>query len=64
MAELILSERQKPRVLTCLREIYQEHVNSSSCPDGAKCPTAVEIKRLIKRLEHEIEETKKHAASA
>ena len=63
MAELILSERQKPRVLACLREIYKEHVSSDSCPDGMKCATALEIKRLIKRLEREIE-AKTHAASA
>ena len=61
MVELILSERQKPRALATLREIYGEH--NSLCAEGAQCSRAKQIKRLIEKLERE-DRAQKHAASA
>lgn len=61
MPNIILSERQKPRVLAALREMYKEH--AKECPDGVRCRFAKEMKRQIDGLERELE-PQHHAASA
>jgi hypothetical protein len=49
---IVLSERQKPRALETMKNIYAAH--SATCSDGASCHFMVNLKREIKSLEGQL----------
>jgi hypothetical protein len=52
MRNIVLSERQKPRVLQSMKDIYAAH--SAECAAGVRCCVMVALKRDIEALEHEL----------
>ena len=52
MKNLILSERQKPRILQAMKDILAEH--SAECAHGSSCRIMVRLKADIADLEAQV----------
>ncbi len=52
MKNIVLSERNKPRALKSMKDIYAAH--TSECSEGVSCRVMVMLKRDIEELEHEL----------
>lgn len=53
MQKIILSERQKPRSLQLMKDIYAAHLADPKCELGEGCPMLLNLKAQIAQLENE-----------
>lgn len=53
MKNLVLSDRQKPRTLQLLKDIYTAHLADPKCELGENCPQLKATKAKIEELERE-----------
>ena len=44
---IIQSERQRPRSLELMKDIYASHVADKSCGMGVNCPMMLDLKKRI-----------------
>ena len=51
---IIQSERQRPRSLELMKDIYASHVADKNCGLGVNCPQMVSLKKQIDEVEQQI----------
>lgn len=54
MKKIVLSERQNPRSLQLMKDIYASHRADPRCEMGEKCPMLLKLKAQIEGLEDEM----------
>jgi hypothetical protein len=48
---MIQSERQRPRAVELMKDIYVSHVQDPTCGLGERCPMMVDLKKRIEEAE-------------
>lgn len=60
MPNIILSERQKPRSLQLMKDIYAAHLADPKCELNSQCPMLLSLKTRIDSLEADLRKNKKN----
>ena len=51
---IVQSERQRPRAIALMKEIYASHVKDPNCGLGERCPMMLDLRKRIEEAEERL----------